>query len=95
MSDIILGIIMNGVTGRMGANQHLIRSILSIRKQSSVVLSNNDRVIPHEHALQLADSATGEVTLNLIEDGGHVANNRIYKYRSQSADWIANQLNIY
>ena len=26
-----IGIIMNGVTGRMGTNQHLIRSILAIR----------------------------------------------------------------
>ena len=26
-----LGVIMNGVTGRMGLNQHLIRSIVAIR----------------------------------------------------------------
>ena len=41
-----LGIIMHGVTGRMGLNQHLIRSILAIRKQGGVVLPNGDRVIP-------------------------------------------------
>ena len=46
MSEIRLGVIMNGVTGRMGTNQHLIRSILAIRRQGGVVLSNNDRVIP-------------------------------------------------
>jgi len=28
-----VGIIMNGVTGRMGANQHLMRSIVAIIKQ--------------------------------------------------------------
>ena len=39
-----LGIIMHGVTGRMGMNQHLIRSILAIREQSGVILSNGDRV---------------------------------------------------
>jgi predicted alpha/beta hydrolase family esterase len=94
MSEIRLGVIMNGVTGRMGTNQHLIRSILAIRRQGGVVLSNNDRVIPHEHALQLADSVAGETTLNLVEDGGHVANNRIYKYRNQSADWMADKLAI-
>ena len=33
MSTKRLGIIMHGVTGRMGMNQHLIRSILAIRKQ--------------------------------------------------------------
>ena len=41
-----LGIIMNGVTGRMGLNQHLVRSILAIRDQGGVVLPNGDRVMP-------------------------------------------------
>lgn len=41
-----LGIIMNGVTGRMGLNQHLVRSIVAIRKQGGVQLSNGDRVMP-------------------------------------------------
>jgi predicted dehydrogenase len=41
-----LGIIMNGVTGRMGTNQHLVRSIVAIRAQGGVVLSNGDRVMP-------------------------------------------------
>src|ERR1044071_8958505 len=41
-----LGIIMNGVTGRMGTNQHLVRSILAIRKQGGVTLPNGDRVMP-------------------------------------------------
>src|SRR5438067_944703 len=41
-----LGIIMNGVTGRMGMNQHLIRSIVAIRNGGGVALSNGDRVMP-------------------------------------------------
>ncbi len=41
-----LGIIMHGVTGRMGTNQHLIRSVLAIRKAGGVLLSNGDRVMP-------------------------------------------------
>ena len=41
-----LGIIMNGVTGRMGTNQHLVRSILAIRKEGGVALPNGDRVMP-------------------------------------------------
>jgi predicted dehydrogenase len=41
-----LGIIMHGVTGRMGLNQHLIRSILAIREQGGVTLKNGDRVMP-------------------------------------------------
>lgn len=41
-----LGVIMHGVTGRMGTNQHLIRSIMAIREQGGVLLSNGDRVMP-------------------------------------------------
>lgn len=41
-----LGIIMHGVTGRMGMNQHLIRSIVAIRKQGGVTLANGDKVMP-------------------------------------------------
>ena len=46
MNNRRLGIIMHGVTGRMGMNQHLIRSILAIRKQGGVVLSDGSRVMP-------------------------------------------------
>jgi len=41
-----LGIIMNGVTGRMGLNQHLVRSILAIRQQGGVSLPGGERVMP-------------------------------------------------
>jgi predicted dehydrogenase len=46
MAQHRLGIIMNGVTGRMGMNQHLIRSIVAIRAQGGVALKNGDRVVP-------------------------------------------------
>ncbi len=46
MATRTLGIIMHGVTGRMGLNQHLVRSILAIRDQGGVVLPNGDRVMP-------------------------------------------------
>ena len=51
-----------------------------------------DRVIPPEHAEMLAEAVSGPVVLNMVEDGGHVANNRPYKYRTQAADWMAAQL---
>src|SRR5258707_7544889 len=41
-----LGIVMYGVTGRMGLNQHLARSIVAIREQGGVALPNGDRVMP-------------------------------------------------
>lgn len=37
---------MHGVTGRMGYNQHLVRSILAIRDGGGVLLANGDRMIP-------------------------------------------------
>ena len=46
MSEKRIGIIMHGVTGRMGMNQHLIRSILEIRKQGGVALKDGTRVMP-------------------------------------------------
>jgi len=41
-----IGVIMNGVTGRMGLNQHLVRSILAIREQGGVALPGGDRLVP-------------------------------------------------
>jgi len=46
MTQHRLGMIMNGVTGRMGTNQHLVRSIVAIRAQGGVALGNGDRVMP-------------------------------------------------
>ena len=37
---------MNGVTGRMGTNQHLVRSILAIRDQGGVLLDDGTRIMP-------------------------------------------------
>jgi predicted dehydrogenase len=41
-----IGIIMNGVTGRMGTNQHYIRSILAIRAQGGVRINDNETILP-------------------------------------------------
>ena len=41
-----LRVACNGVTGRMGTNQHLIRSLLAIRDDGGVVLPDGSRVIP-------------------------------------------------
>jgi predicted dehydrogenase len=40
-----LGVIMNGVTGRMGHRQHLVRSVLAINEQGGVALDDGDRVL--------------------------------------------------
>jgi len=42
----VVGIIMNGVTGRMGKNQHLIRSIVAIREQGGIPVSDGEVIWP-------------------------------------------------
>ncbi|KXK58390.1 oxidoreductase [Micromonospora rosaria] len=41
-----IGIIVNGVTGRMGYRQHLVRSLLAIREQGGVALPDGTRIWP-------------------------------------------------
>src|SRR3989304_3528817 len=40
------GIVLNGVTGRMGTNQHYIRSLLAIIKQGGVKISDGENIVP-------------------------------------------------
>ncbi|HEV8082185.1 MAG TPA: Gfo/Idh/MocA family oxidoreductase [Chitinophagaceae bacterium] len=46
MTEHKIGIIMNGVTGRMGTNQHLLRSIAEIIKQGGVKISPGETIMP-------------------------------------------------
>ncbi|MBB6048435.1 Gfo/Idh/MocA family protein [Armatimonas rosea] len=41
-----IGVIMNGVTGRMGTNQHLLRSIVAIRDQGGVKIGDGESIVP-------------------------------------------------
>ncbi|MGW4643763.1 Gfo/Idh/MocA family protein [Sphaerisporangium sp. NPDC004334] len=45
MTTRSLGVVLNGVTGRMGYRQHLVRSILAINDEGGVALSGGDRVL--------------------------------------------------
>jgi len=59
-----------------------------------IVAGRQDRLVPASHAERLAKSVSGPVELLMVEDGGHNANNRPYRYRSQSADWLAKQFGL-
>lgn len=59
-----------------------------------VVAGGLDKLCPPADARRLANEASGPVTLLVIEDGNHVAHNRAYRYRPQSADWMAQQLGV-
>ena len=57
-----------------------------------VVATGLDRLTPPEDAQRLVREAKGPTEFLLIEDGNHVAHNRSYRYRPQTADWMARQL---
>jgi pimeloyl-ACP methyl ester carboxylesterase len=59
-----------------------------------IVTGRQDRLVPASHAERLARSVSGPVELLIVEDGGHNANNRPYRYRSRTADWLAGQLGL-
>ena len=46
MNTHTVGIILNGVTGRMGTNQHYIRSLLAIIKQGGVRIGEGGNIMP-------------------------------------------------
>ena len=57
-----------------------------------LVAGKLDRLVPWQHAQRIADEAKGPVELLVVEDGNHIANNRPYRYRLKTADWMAAQL---
>ena len=57
-----------------------------------IVAGKQDRLVPWQAAERLAREASGPVELMLIADGNHVANNRGYRWRLQTADWMADRL---
>jgi dipeptidyl aminopeptidase/acylaminoacyl peptidase len=59
-----------------------------------IVTGRQDRLVPAAHAEQLAEAVAGPVELMVVEDGGHNANNRPYRYRSRTADWLAGQFGL-
>src|SRR5690242_12911297 len=81
-----LGVIMNGVTGRMGTHQHLMRSIVAIRKQGGVRLSDSEVIMPDPVLVGrnpaklalLAEQAGGVRWTTDLEEALADPNNQIY-----------------
>jgi 2,6-dihydroxypseudooxynicotine hydrolase len=57
-----------------------------------IVNGRLDRIVPAKDAERLAREVKGPVELMMIEDGNHIANNRAYRWRSATADWMKEQL---
>ena len=74
---------------RRAADLSLKECASRIACSTFIVAGRQDRLVPAAHAERLAKSVSGPVELLMVEDGGHNANNRPYRYRSRSADWLA------
>ena len=59
-----------------------------------LVTGKLDRLIPWQDTRRMGDEASGPTEVLIVEDGNHIANNRPYRYRHRSADWMAQQLGL-
>jgi dienelactone hydrolase len=59
-----------------------------------IVAGTKDRLTPHTAAEKLASEVSGPCVLSVIDGGNHVVNNYWYRYRDQTADWMATQLGV-
>jgi 2,6-dihydroxypseudooxynicotine hydrolase len=57
-----------------------------------IMNGRRDRIVPATDAERLAREVKGPAELLMIDDGNHIANNRAYRWRSQSADWMKEKL---
>ena len=54
-----------------------------------MLTGENDKITPPENTRQINSLATAENHFLLIDDAGHVANNRRYMYDGVTSDWMA------
>jgi len=86
MKQHTVGIIMNGVTGRMGTNQHLLRSIVEIIKQGGVNIGFGETIMPDpiligrdENKLKKLCALTGITKMSInLDDALNDPDNIIY-----------------
>ena len=57
-----------------------------------IVNGRLDRIVPAADAERLAREVKGPADLMIVEDGNHIATNRAYRWRPQSADWMKEKL---
>jgi predicted dehydrogenase len=84
-----IGIILNGVTGRMGTNQHLVRSILAIMKQGGVKVSDDLRLMPEP----ILTGRNGDKLKALAENHGNAIVGRTLKWTTDLAAALGDSSN--
>ncbi|MGQ0525016.1 MAG: alpha/beta hydrolase family protein [Betaproteobacteria bacterium] len=80
--------------GKVSARMSLKGIARNITCPIYIVAGTRDRLTAHTHAEKLAAEVSGPCVLAVIEGGNHVVNNLWYRYRDQTADWLATQLGV-
>ena len=75
--------------GKVGARMTLRGHAKNITCPIYIVAGTKDRLTSPEEAKKLAAEVSGPCVLSIIEGGNHVVNNLWYRYRDQTADWMA------
>src|SRR5678810_1054694 len=95
MKEIKVGIIMNGVTGRMGTNQHLLRSIAEIIKQGGVKIGPGETIMPDpvllgrdENKLQKLCALSGVQKMSTDLDTVLADPSNIIYFDAQTPSWF-------
>lgn len=57
-----------------------------------VVTGADDRIVPADQTIRIAEGIAGPVTVNIIAGANHVATNKAYLYRPHMADWMSERL---
>jgi len=78
--------------GRVSARMTLKGHAKNITCPIYIVAGTQDRLTSPDHARALAAEVSGPCVLDVVEGGNHVVNNYWYRYRDQTADWMAVQL---
>lgn len=78
--------------GRIAARMTLRGHAKNITCPIYIVAGTRDRLTSPDEARKLAAEVSGPCVLSVIEGGNHVVNNLWYRYRDQTADWMAAQL---
>jgi dienelactone hydrolase len=79
---------------RVAARMTLRGHAKNIRCPIYIVAGTKDRLTSPDEARKLAAEVSGPCVLSVIEGGNHVVNNLWYRYRDQTADWMATQLGV-
>jgi 2,6-dihydroxypseudooxynicotine hydrolase len=80
--------------GKVAARMTLKGHARNITCPIYIVAGTKDRLTPYTHAEKLAAEVSGPCVLSVVEGGNHVVNNYWYRYRDQTADWMAAQLGV-